>query len=668
MDLRAASKRFMRFFSTSEASLAFLVCLMVFTFLYRIQLTIRLFSSPVRPFDFNPALEPAWFMVAYWPYDLLLITGCFLISWLASRMRFAFKQEGSILILKITGIVFLHVLLVGLLLVYGIHGRLLFDVQTGLDCAAIVEGFSNIPIAQIVKVIEIKDFLLILLPIGLFWLVFLSPRGPRVWIARISAVLILFLSVASVIAANGRHGKVPAEIRLNPTLFLLSDVAENAVFKHPTGARNVTEMLEREYRVQPTGQPSVSPLQPLKFLPSSEGIKWNIVFFVMESVGTRYTFDTTNGHRMPMPFLYKLSKEGWYLKKHYTTSNVSTKAMFSLLSGLYDFFKRETFGTLREARVPSLYNFLPEGYDSFLVTPSSSAWYFPSAFLTNSGLPEAHTYENLNFKTHEEFHSSLGRYIARDEIETVDYFNQRLREAREPFMGIYISFTAHFPYFDYGPDYQILENDGRLISRYYNNLNLLDRMIKRVYDNLHERGLLERTIFVIVGDHGQAFGQHQPDNFMHYRYSYSENLETPVILYQPALFRPRVFEVPTSHVDLLPTLLDVLRVPYNPALFDGESLLRNKSKRNAIFFYGYEGSISMLDQNQIKVQYSLKKKRGWAFDLRADPDERNPLDGSLYDQQLEALQKFAHEHDISLLAYNSRFRERKGQKPAQPSL
>ena len=157
---------------------------------------------------------------------------------------------------------------------------------------------------------------------------------------------------------------------------------------------------------------------------------------------------------MPMPFLHKISKEGWFLKKHYTTSNVSTKAIFSLFSGLYDFFNRETFGTRPDAEVPAIYNWLGEGYDRFLVTPSSISWYFPTKFVKNSGLREIHSYENLKFKIKEEFHS-LGHYIARDEIQTVDFFIQRLSKAREPFLGIYISFAAHFPYFDYGEDYRI---------------------------------------------------------------------------------------------------------------------------------------------------------------------------------------------------------------------
>jgi membrane-anchored protein YejM (alkaline phosphatase superfamily) len=474
----------------------------------------------------------------------------------------------------------------------------------------------------------------------------------RIAMTGISFALIIFLSLISVFTVNGKAINVPSEMRLNPALFLLCDVGDHAFYRQAAKDRDgaITHGIDSGLRFPIPAD--ANKMKPIRFLPPKSAHPWNIVFFVMESVGTRYISDTEDGRQIPMPFLNRIAKEGWYLKRHYTTSNVSTKALFSLLSGLYDFFGRENFGSRSDVGVPSLYNFLPYSYDCFLVTPSSLSWYFPLSFLKNSGLPEMHHYENLNFETKEVFHS-LGHYIARDEIQTVDFFIRRLARAREPFLGIYISFAAHFPYFDYGPDYRIMEDDERLISRYYNNLNLLDHMLKRIYDQLQTQGLLERTIFVIVGDHGQAFGQHHPNNFMHYRYSYNENLETPAIIYQPALFKPKTIELSTSHVDILPTLLDAMQIPYHPALFDGESLFHNRLRRRHIFFYGLEESISSLDANQIKVQYSLKKDKCSVFDLKLDPDERNPLDCSLYQLQVEALFKFVGSHDSSLVQYNA---------------
>ena len=635
-----------RIVSSSESSFALFLCLLALTFIYRIQLTMGLFMNPVRPFDFNPALHPVWLMLSYFYLDLPFILICFLLSWLLSRIQWLIKRNKAFPIFKISGFVFMHIVLIIVPLIYRAHLRLLFGVQTGLDYSVIMEAFSNISFIEVMKLIEIKDYLFLLFPVGLFWLVLLSPLVLKRWVVRVSFAIIS-LSLIPIFTANNNTKNVPSEIRLNPALFLLSDGAEHILYKHAAENRNLN-INGNKSGIQLTGPLYAHQIRPVKSLPPPNMHQWNIIFLVMESVGSRYIFDTSHGNRMPMPFLHNLAKESWHLKKHYTASNVSSKAIFSLFSGLYDFFNRETFGVRSDARVPSLYNFLSENYDSFLVTPSSISWYFPLAFVKNSGLPEIHSYENLNFKIKETYHS-LGHYIARDEIQTVDFFIDRLNKAREPFMGIYISFTAHFPYFDYGADYRIMENDGRLIGRYYNNLNLLDQMIKRIYEHLQNQGRLERTILIIVGDHGQAFGQHHPNNYMHYRYSYNENLETPAFIYQPTLFKPKTVEFSTSHVDILPTVLDAMKIPYDPVFFDGESLFQNRLKRKYIFFYGLEECISSLDTNLIKVQYSLKKNRGWAFDLKIDPDEKNPLDGSSYRSQLEDLHRFVSAHDSSLV-------------------
>ena len=656
--LRKCSGLLTKMISSSRSSSALFICLLAVVLLYRIQLTMGLFTSPVKPFDFNPTHYSVWFMLTDWPYDLVLVLICFLLSWFLSQMSYFTRQGRVFPIFKISGLISLHMVLFILLLIHGVHGRLLFDVQTGLDTAAIKGAFSDILFIETIKLVEVRDYLFLLFPFGLFWMVFLSPLGLRVWMGRVSLILIVFLSSLSIFTAKDKTRNIPAEIRLNPALFLLSDVAENVFFKPSIEDRNINVLKGKRSGAQLSRSGESNPSDSAKFLPAKSNHPWNILFFVMESVGTRYIFNTDDGHPLPMPFLHKISKEGWFLKKHYTTSNVSTKAIFSLFSGLYDFFNRETFGTRAEAEVPAIYNWLGEGYDRFLVTPSSISWYFPTKFIKNSGLREIHSYENLKFKIKEEYHS-LGHYIARDEIQTVDFFIRRVSQAKEPFLGIYISFAAHFPYFDYGENYRIMKEDGPLINRYYNNLNLLDHMVKRIVDHLKEQGVLERTILVIMGDHGQAFGQHHLNNFMHYRYSYNENLETPAIFYQPALFKPKTFEFPTSHVDILPTLLDAMRIPYPLMAFDGESLFNGPLRQKSIFFYGYEESVSSLDPHLIKVQYSLKKKRCWAFDLKHDPDEKNPLDCSHYPLQRETLQQFVSDHDEHLLKYNSSLKEKR---------
>jgi len=159
-----------------------------------------------------------------------------------------------------------------------------------------------------------------------------------------------------------------------------------------------------------------------------------------------------------MPFLNSWPR-GLFLKNHHTTSNVSTKAVFSIYSGSMISSTGKRWGSGRILH-PFAVQFPGPGYDSFL-SPFLLAWYFPLPFLKTTGcgrftpmrteLPDPGGTEHA------------GPLHRRDEIQTVDFFLQRISKAGS-LLGMYVSFVAHFPYFDYGPEYRIAENDGKLIS------------------------------------------------------------------------------------------------------------------------------------------------------------------------------------------------------------
>jgi phosphoglycerol transferase MdoB-like AlkP superfamily enzyme len=638
-------------FASSRSSIAFLICILVATLAYRIRLTLRLFDGPIRPFDFNPGASPYKFFLVHLPYDMGLVLACFLILWLLSRLSRVLPAGWLASFLTIFWILFLQVALVLFLIIHMAHVRLLFDAQVGLNYAMAREGFADISFGDNLKLIEIRDYLFLTLPMALFWLVWMLPLAWKKWLVNVCVPLMIFLTLPAGLAAYSQAKRAPDEIRFNPAYYLLADMVHHAFNNRPPLGRTIQVVDETKSGMQQLDPVYARHENPIKILPPRSPQPWNILLFVMESVGTRYLFDTSLGNRPPMPFVQQLVPQSWFSKNHYTASNFSTKALFSILSGLYDLFSRQTFSLRPDAQIYSLADFLPARYEKFLVTPASVTWYFPSGFVQNGNFGEIHSFENLNFKIKEGRHA-VGRYIARDEVQTVDFFIQRMQKAREPFLGIYLSFAAHFPYFDY-PDYRILPEGGSLITRYYNNLYLLDRLIQRIYEALQKQGRLKRTLLVLVGDHGQAFGQHHPNNYMHFRYSYNENLEAPAIFYQPAVFKPKRFSLATSHVDILPTLLDALRIPYNPVLFDGESLFQNQLRRKYLFFYGHEESISSLSTDRIKVQISLKENKCWAFDLKKDPGEKNRLDCDAFKAQVEALRNFAARHDKNLLEYNA---------------
>lgn len=103
-----------------------------------------------------------------------------------------------------------------------------------------------------------------------------------------------------------------------------------------------------------------------------------------------------------------------------------------------------------------------------------------------------------------------------------------------------------------------LGEDGypALRSLYEGRVRETDDLVGDLLAGLEERGILDETIIVIVGDHGQLLGEH--NKVGHGSILWQEVLDVPFIVVNP--FASQVGEVQTrvSVVDLAPTLLELL--------------------------------------------------------------------------------------------------------------
>ena len=129
----------------------------------------------------------------------------------------------------------------------------------------------------------------------------------------------------------------------------------------------------------------------------------------------------------------------------------------------------------------------------------------------------------------------------------------------------------------------------------------------------------------MIGDHGQAFGQH-PGNFGHTLFLYEENVRIPFVVAAPgAIVGPVRVGGLTSQVDMAPTVLDLLGVP---APTDYQGLSRLGGRRPAVFFFT-DSSLAFvgLREENLKYIYEIETGRQKLFDLTSDPGETLNLAG-----------------------------------------
>ncbi len=97
------------------------------------------------------------------------------------------------------------------------------------------------------------------------------------------------------------------------------------------------------------------------------------------------------------------------------------------------------------------------------------------------------------------------------------------------------------------------EQARRARHGYYANTSYVDSWLGRLVATLEETGLDESTVVIFTGDHGDMLG----DRGLWYKMSFHErSARVPLVLAGPGVANRTVSNV-ASHLDLLPTLLDI---------------------------------------------------------------------------------------------------------------
>jgi membrane-anchored protein YejM (alkaline phosphatase superfamily) len=95
----------------------------------------------------------------------------------------------------------------------------------------------------------------------------------------------------------------------------------------------------------------------------------------------------------------------------------------------------------------------------------------------------------------------------------------------------------------------------QLRNRYSNSAHWVDVQIGRIVDYLDQHHMLDNTVFIFAGDHGEEFME---KGFWGHNSSFvEEQTHTPLVMWMPGK-PPQAIERTTSHMDIAVTLLQML--------------------------------------------------------------------------------------------------------------
>jgi arylsulfatase A-like enzyme len=178
-----------------------------------------------------------------------------------------------------------------------------------------------------------------------------------------------------------------------------------------------------------------------------------------------------------------------------------------------------------------------------------------------------------------------------------------------------------------------------VLALYYGMAAYSDTAIGQVLARVSELGLDDRTVVILVSDHGDTMGRHR---MMSKDFAFYEPaMRIPMVIRAPGR-RPRgvVHEDPVSGIDVYPTLCDLLSLP-QPKDIHGVSLVRRwesgerDPERTIFSSQGTPGKdrAVMMRTRQLKLT-RYDDGGGELYDLVKDPDE---LENRLEDRGYAAI-------------------------------
>ncbi len=312
---------------------------------------------------------------------------------------------------------------------------------------------------------------------------------------------------------------------------------------------------------------------------------FDVILFMMETTPYR----SLPIGELPLddfPTLTRLSQHAFVGPSHYTTYPKTSHALFSVLSGIYP-PSRDAFQLTGSAvDAPGLVGALRhKGYETAVYSPVDFDDPDRRMFLSlgieslvignPNGAPSAKPAgESLPYEAAVERRIALDRQI----LDAARQDRERCAKSNRHYVHLLMHQISHAPWADVaGRGDADVYRKGRALC------TLEDGWLGEIVTHLEKIGRLDQTLIVVFGDHGVRSRLEDPA--LHVDRVEDVSFHVPMLIYcGKALREPRVIRDRTSHIDLCPTVLTLMGIPYDSRYCQGVPVWQAAHDRTLYFW------------------------------------------------------------------------------------
>jgi len=389
------------------------------------------------------------------------------------------------------------------------------------------------------------------------------------------------------------YGRAEIPVMVSATLLGSEDVGSPATVKS-------ADTLGREYAALASSKKEAPSQQ---YWARASG--YDVIILILETAPAKHdSFQFLDD----LPTLKQLASHSWIGSSHYSTFPYTSKATFSILTSMYP--PNPIFFGGPPKQAPGLVRALSSaGYETHYYVPHAFETRFEDAMYAAIGFDKifisAPTSGRMHFG-----HQYYEDVISRD----LDALHALMRDVHElarqdrRYLAVFSPQIGHAPW----PDIVHGGAEMSLGKRARALLELQDKWLGQIVERLSEEGRLDQTIIVVTGDHGIRTAIEDP-SFEPYGLLPDYSFHVPLLVFAPQILKDcQIIDGVTSHIDVAPTVLDLLGIKEGREFEQGLPIWDSGRSQRKVFLWAgdYLGAEGFVQGHNFTV---WNKVAGYVF-------------------------------------------------------